>query len=459
MKRRTFLATTTVGLFAAASRAAEEARQHVTSDSDTLRRVLVHAPCATAWWPLPEEDVARAFLFDDERWTEETARKLWTEGTAQHRELVELLTGNAVEVLFLDRLLDDAIVQCRKAGRFGDWVLKNVPALADTADRVDAAALVESAPYPIAAEAEAEGEPEPLPLRWIFYTRDVATMTPRGLVLGRFLNEDRGPEPALLRLALNWSPDLRGTPIAFDAARENVNLQGGDLLVVDDKTVFLGVGSLTDAAAAPKLARALKMDVVSVQLPGGTRTIQWYGLRKLFLHLDTVLGLLGPKTAVTLPFVFESKFSDRPSLEQITRACRKQSWGDAIDFRKTMRVLRDIGRVRRFAAGTGEPDPKVEGMKLVDYLRSTGYELIFVGGTPPRAADSDFLHERFLPELRAQAANVVALGPRRLIAYSGNQHTLGALRAAGIDVQTFRGSALARWHGGPHCLTLPLQRV
>ena len=63
-----------------------------------------------------------------------------------------------------------------------------------------------------------------------------------------------------------------------------------------------------------------------------------------------------------------------------------------------------------------------------------------------------------LPELRGQAANVVALEPGRLIAYAENEHTLKALRAAGNDVKTFPGSALVRWHGGPHCLTLPLER-
>ena len=110
------------------------------------------------------------------------------------------------------------------------------------------------------------------------------------------------------------------------------------------------------------------MDVVTVQLPGDVNHGNWYGLRKLFLHLDTVFGLVGPKAAVTLPFVFESKFSDGRSLEQMTRTYRKLPRGDTIDFRRTMRILRDLGRVQRFAARSGEPDKSVTGMKLVDYL-------------------------------------------------------------------------------------------
>ncbi|MDR3639605.1 MAG: arginine deiminase family protein, partial [Isosphaeraceae bacterium] len=355
-----------------------------------------------------------------------------------------------------DEVLDEAITQCRAAGRFEDWVQKTVPALAETADEITAKVLIESAPYPI--DGVQGDEPEPIPLRWIFYTRDVAAMTPGGLVLSRFINQDRIPEPALVRLALDWSPTLGRCPVAFDALKAKVNVQGGDIVVVDDKTLFLGVGSLTDIAAAPKLARALKMDVVTVQLPPDSSAKKWYGLRKLFLHLDTTFGLLDTKMAVTVPYAFESKFAERHSLEQMTRACRKLPGGESIEFRKTMRILRDVGRVRRFVAGSGEPDPRVVGMKLVDYLRSVGYRLVFVGGEPPPAVDAEFFRSRLLPELRAQAANVVALGPGRVIAYAENSHTLRALGAAGIDVQTFPGSALARWHGGPHCLTLPLER-
>ncbi|MDR3635559.1 MAG: hypothetical protein P4L84_17275, partial [Isosphaeraceae bacterium] len=98
MDRRTFLATAVTSI--AAGKRAFAAPARVKSDADALRRVLVHRPCAAAWWPIPDEDAARAILFDDERYTEEAAQQMWAEGLAHHRKLVELLRAAEVEVLF-----------------------------------------------------------------------------------------------------------------------------------------------------------------------------------------------------------------------------------------------------------------------------------------------------------------------------------------------------------------------
>jgi arginine deiminase len=62
------------------------------------------------------------------------------------------------------------------------------------------------------------------------------------------------------------------------------------------------------------------------------------------------------------------------------------------------------------------------------------------------------------PELRRQGANVVQARPGRVIAYAGNPATRAALEADGVGVDTFEARELWAWHGGPHCLTQPLER-
>ena len=49
--------------------------------------------------------------------------------------------------------------------------------------------------------------------------------------------------------------------------------------------------------------------------------------------------------------------------------------------------------------------------------------------------------------------------PGRVIAYAGNPATRAALEADGIAVETFPARELWAWHGGPHCLTQPLERM
>jgi len=44
---------------------------------------------------------------------------------------------------------------------------------------------------------------------------------------------------------------LRDFPIVFDAAKEGVVLDGGDVIIRDETTLFLGVGQRTDRQAAP----------------------------------------------------------------------------------------------------------------------------------------------------------------------------------------------------------------
>jgi hypothetical protein len=121
-------------------------------------------------------------------------------------------------------------------------------------------------------------------------------------------------------------------------------------------------------------------------------------------------------------------------------------------------ALRDLGKVRLYKAGSGERDPAVEGRKLVDHLRATGHSLIFVGGKPDQGEVFRHATEVVLKELEGQGANVVATAPGEVVAYGHNSATLSALREAGVAVATFRATELVRRNGGPHCLTLPLER-
>ena len=202
------------------------------------------------------------------------------------------------------------------------------------------------------------------------------------------------------------------------------------------------------------------MDVIGVQLPGskfvrkGEVAGGWDSLRSFFLHLDTVFSLVDTRRALTVPYFLEEKYATPEILKEIAKRCP-----DLIEpGERTWEDLREIGRVRRYAAKTGEVDRRVEGMKLVDYLRTRDFEFLYVGGPPPDSFDVEYLRTRAIPEAVAQGTNVLALKPRSVVAFEGNPFTIAALKGAGIDVKTFPCSDLVRWHGGPHCLSMPLER-
>lgn len=299
------------------------------------------------------------------------------------------------------------------------------------------------------------------------WTRDSAFMTPKGLVICNSSSPSRGRENMLLRFAYRYSPMLNDTPIALDAVERGFIIEGGDAMVVDSKTMFLGVGNRTSPEAAPILAEELGMDVYAVQIgtpeflregyPGEQRDFSELAL--LFLHLDTSFTLVGPKHALALPYVFEAAHSEDNPLARFIRGSVRQSLLPEEDAEKGLELLKGIGTLTRYAAGSGKAE-KIEGMKLVDFCRAEGYRVTNTGGAIPQGDAAAFAHFMSVTygEQRRQASNVVQAVPGRVIAYEGNPATIAALEADGLAVDTFPGRELWNWHGGPHCLTQPLLR-
>jgi N-dimethylarginine dimethylaminohydrolase len=62
-------------------------------------------------------------------------------------------------------------------------------------------------------------------------------------------------------------------------------------------------------------------------------------------------------------------------------------------------------------------------------------------------------------EFDSMGANVLALGPRRVLALAGNPVTRARLERAGCEVLVYEGQEISRkGGGGPTCLTRPLAR-
>jgi len=80
---------------------------------------------------------------------------------------------------------------------------------------------------------------------------------------------------------------------------------------------------------------------------------------------------------------------------------------------------------------------------VLELLESRGYQII--------EADQD--------EYSTCCTNVLAIGDRKIISASDNKKTNNKLRAAGVEVIEVELSGILSRGGGPHCLTLPLERL
>lgn len=449
--RRQFMAAAASAAVVPAWAWAQAARPFVASDFAPLRRVLVSEPAPEDFGP----SLTDRGLFNLPEGRPEDL-------VAHHREMQRLLRMSGAEVLSFQNVLQSAIESAREKGHWRTWLRAVMPRLAGEPDKVTAQTLLGRDPE-ARFKSDQDGEYQHIADSGIgkMFTRDQGVMTPKGFLLSNLHPPHRRSESQLIRFAFDYAPQLSRYPIVFDGAVEGLYAEGGDFQVVDERTMFVGVGNRTDPRVGPVLARKLGMDIVTVQTRK-VETLKWVRsneIRSRLLHLDTYFTHTGPKSALALPWLLEQEHADKDVLTRYFKGLlRYESGVDDGDIQAAIAFLKDFGRVRRFRASSGAEDKNLGAMKLVDYVRKAGYDVQFVGGPPPKEPEFSYLFEVVLAEHARQAANVVATGPRDVIAYDGSPRTAAALQSSGIRVSTFPGRELWMGNGGPHCLTLPLER-
>ncbi len=387
----------------------------------------------------------------------------------QHAELLGLLRAAGAEPVELADALEGAVEEAKRRGFWRTWLSSAHPRLSGEADSVTAATLLgrdRARQYLL----DEDGAYRHLinDSGGTTWTRDASFMTPGGLVVCNSRSHRRLRENMTLRFALMHSPLLADFPVVFDAVAEGVILEGGDAQVVDERTLFLGVGQRTDPRAAPMLARRLGMDVLAVQIhkadflqrrsDGTAPSVM--ELRVLFLHLDTFFTHVNHKHALAVPWLLESEHAGNDPLSRYIRGARSQLAIEAGDPETALNFLKEFGKVSLFRAGSGERED-LGDIKLLDYVRSQGYKVTYTGGRQPDDSRESFqaLMSDTLGEQRRQASNVVATAPGAVISYAGSPRTKAALERDGVQVSTFEARELWAHHGGPHCLTMPLERA
>lgn len=388
----------------------------------------------------------------------------------EHRQFVNRLRKNGVRVLQVRDLLQDAIDNARKKGELERWIRDSFPNHHEEARRhleeIDADGLLHRSDSLFYRKNDA-GELNPLfpSTSSMYWSRDFAASTPKGIIIGNGQAYGRSLENAIARLMFQYATALREFPVVFDAAPEGVQLDGGDLIVQDDKTLLLGVGQRSDEKAAPLLAAKLGMDVIAVRMPPRDKP---NGMSRQLLHLDSIFNFVDRDKIVAVPYFLEKDFSNTNPMAKILTGLAAQtdgilagpgkgrSGGDSKQIRLTVELMPEVGWLTRYAAGTGEAT--LLQMKLVDYFRNKGFRIIYAGGEPGPLPAEKYALERAMYELRWQGVNVAQLGPGRVMAYRHNGHTNAALRQAGVKVYEFDGDLLSLRNGGPHCLMMPLIR-
>jgi arginine deiminase len=412
----------------------------VHSEVGKLRQVIVHRPELSLKRLTP--GTHDELLFDDVLWVE---RAQW-----EHDQFVARMRERDVEVFYVQDLLGEALAAShdartriieRVANEYtvGIGLVEDVGAiLSSMAPDVLARHLIggltlEESGLDIGAVkgtsliAAAVDDPATFvlpPLPNSLFTRDSSCWIYGGVSINPMY------WPARRREAYNMAVIYRAHPMFADGGfdywyppmgdddRFNTedfglaSLEGGDVEIIGNGTVAIGLSERTQARMIEQIARALFEKGAAERVIAAVMTKD-----RAHMHLDTVFTLLDRDKATAYPKVVDGigAISLRPGSKPGTLDVRKDK-----DF------------VSAVADALGVP-------KL---------HVVETGG-------DRYQQER---EQWDDGNNVVALEPGVVVAYERNTFTISKMREAGVEVVEIAGFELGKGRGGGHCMTCPINR-
>lgn len=433
----------------------------VTSEVGRLGRVIVHEPGAEVEKMTPA--MRREFLFDD------TLYLRYARG--EHRRFVRLLRVLGVEVLEFQTLLHEALTH-PPSREYVPVLLDRILREESVADLPALYADLLAQPGQLATrliegiEYAHTDLPRLLhreffrlrPLPNLMYMRDLAAVIHDQVVVGRLAPEAgaRRREAHLLNFVVNYHPAFATTDHLLahapdtdeGAGLEGAYFEGSALLMLNAGTLMIGVNARTTTTAVRLLADALSQWCAR---RGRALTIYLICMTDIGRgrggeFLDSVFAVLNRGEYLIYPPIFSPK---GPEVADVLRI--------SIDAQGRQR--RD--RLERLWDGFAR-DPA---------LRPLG-EPIYCGG------EDEVFQKR---EQWFGAVNSLVVAPGKVIIYSSAERTIRELARRGYQVVdageileerlrlnlddaqklviTIHGAELARGHGGPHSLVLPLRRA
>ena len=400
---------------------------HVTSEIGRLKKVMLHRPGEELENLMPE--YLERLLFDDIPYLH-IARE-------EHDKFAEILRQNNVEVVYLTDLVEQAIVNADVKDQLIYEMIQDASittsrerdVLTEYFRALDTKTMIAKMMAGVRKSEIQQFEGKSLgdflrnlnndypfildPMPNLYFTRDPFASIGNGVSIHKMFTATRHRETLFAKYIFTYHPLYKDTRVWYDRD-ENFSLEGGDILILNEETIAIGISQRTHENAIERFAEKVLTEestfkkILAINIPK----------QRTFMHLDTVFTM-----------VDYDKFTIHPNImRDMDVFVIERDKHNKIHITHETSTLEDT---------------------LKRHLHLDKVDLIKCGSSHMIDAAREQWND---------GSNTLAIAPGEVVVYSRNYVTNQILQEHGIKTYVMPSSELSRGRGGPRCMSMPLIR-
>lgn len=255
------------------------------------------------------------------------------------------------------------------------------------------------------------------PMPNLYFTRDPFASVGNGAVINKMYSVTRNRETIYADYIFKYHPEYKGQVPDLYGRNNPFHIEGGDILNVNEKLLFIGISQRTQAEAIQDLAMKLfyENDENTIE------TILAFNIpnNRAMMHLDTVFTQIDTDAFTIHPGIMGTLQVFAITKDEENHDVHIEEHTGELD--EILAHFMGLEKVRLFECGAGDPI----------------------------AAEREQWND---------GSNTLTIAPGRIVVYKRNYVTNEYLKENGFEVIELDADNLCVGRGGPRCMSMPLVR-